>query len=324
MPPKNADQFRYLSRQDVVSLGVNALQLVEEVSRCFASLADGSATGSKTLSIPLGAAARFVAKGGVVGSPPVCAIKWFGYFPGNRALALPDYHPMLLLNEATRGKPLALMDGTWISEMRTAAISAFAAAHLADRAASEIGFVACGAQAQSHFEVFRQLYPLARVRAYSRRIDTARAFCASVRELGVDADVCDSPRSVIENSEIVVSSIPHNTRLETPLRGEWLSPGAFASLVDRGGSWEASSLSNLDLVLTDDLALSGPDGEEWINFDPHRLAGDLADLSRGALRKATNGRSALIFSGAGIVDAAIAALVYRKCRELEAGQLLPL
>ncbi|MER9593248.1 hypothetical protein NKI94_31730 [Mesorhizobium australicum] len=76
--------------------------------------------------------------------------------------------------------------------------------------------------------------------------------------------------------------------------------------------------------MTDDMALSGPGGEERLNFEPERLAGDLADLTLDRVPHSPNRRAAVVFSGAGIADAAIAALVYRRAGEAGKGVLLPL
>ncbi|OWK19971.1 hypothetical protein AJ88_35020 [Mesorhizobium amorphae CCBAU 01583] len=245
-------------------------------------------------------------------------------FSGQREIGHTDYHPLLVMSEATRGMPIAVIDGTWISEVRTAAISAFAARHLANGQSARIGFVACGAQAYAHLELFRQLFPLVRMHAYSRRMETAEKFCTHATAVGLRAELCDTPRPVVEHSDIIITSVPHTAQPTYQLRGDWMSPGAFASMVDRGNGWDRASLSCIDTVITDDLALSGPLGEEGINFEPKRLAGDLADLSLGRVQHSSRGRAAIIFSGAGIVDAAIGALVYQRARATGKGVLLPL
>ncbi|MER8759789.1 ornithine cyclodeaminase family protein [Mesorhizobium sp. M0976] len=324
MPAQLDGQLLYLSRADVSALGIEALELVNEVAACFSAKAEGLARSTSTLSIPMSAGARFVAKGGVIESPHSCAIKWFGYFPANAKLGIPDYHPLLIMSEATRGMPLAVIDGTWISEVRTAAISAFAARHLANGQSKSIGFVACGAQAYAHLELFRQLFPLARIHAYSRRKETAEKFCTHATAAGLRAELCNTAQLEVEHSDIIVTSVPHTAQPTCQLRGDWMSPGAFASMVDRGNSWDRASLSCIDTVITDDLALSGPLGEERINFEPKGLAGDLADLSLGRLQHSSRGRAAIIFSGAGIVGAAIGALVYQRACATGKGVLLPL
>ncbi|RWE15272.1 MAG: ornithine cyclodeaminase family protein [Mesorhizobium sp.] len=324
MPAQPDGHLLYLSRADVSALGIEALELVNEVAACFSAKAEGLARSTSTLSIPMSGGARFVAKGGIIGSPPNCAIKWFGYFPANAKLGIPDYHPLLIVSEATKGMPLAVIDGTWISEVRTAAISAFAARHLANAQSASIGFVACGAQAYAHLELFRQLFPLVRIHAYSRRKETAEKFCTHATKVGLRAELCDTPRPVVEHSDIIITSVPHTAQPTHQLRGDWMSLGAFASMVDRGNSWDRASLSCIDTVITDDLALSGPQGEGGINFEPKRLAGDLGDVSLGRVQYSSHGQAAIIFSGAGIVDAAIGALVYQRARATGKGVLLPL
>lgn len=325
MLPNPGRNILYLSRENIGSIEIEPLELIAEISRCFAAVARGLAAQTPTLSIPVSGSTRFVAKGGVVAEPSVCAIKWFGYFPGNRDAGLPDFHPLILLNEAKHGMPLALMDGTWISEVRTAGISAFAAQHLALPDSSTLGFIACGAQARAHLELLRHLFPITKIYAYSRRLETTRAFCQAAEALGFDAEICSSPRPVVEHSQIVVSSVPHTAAVSQSLDGSWVRPGAYISMVDRGYSWNAVSLKALDLVVTDDMALSGPGGREALNYDPLELSGDLTAVSQGTVRRnAVSDRTALIFSGTGIVDAAVAALIYERACQRNIGNLLDL
>lgn len=309
--------MRYLSRTDIENLGLTPNEIVDAVSRSFAGLAEGRVVRAPTLGIPVSSTARFVAKGGVVGS--VAAMKWFGYFPHN--VDMPAFHPVICVNDRDTGLPLSIMDGTWISEIRTASISAVAARILARDDAATLGFVACGAQARAHLALFRDLFPIANVLAYSRSAETARAFCDTASESGLKSDYVTEASNVLAAADIIISSVPLSAVMQSPLRAEAVPDGSFISMVDRGFSWAAETIPDLEMVITDDMELSGPGGQETLNLDPSAINGDLAELVAHPPADRPL-RSALIFSGPGFVDASVAELVLTKAVAASAGTML--
>ena len=206
--------------------------------------------------------------------------------------------------------------------MRTAAITAVAARRLARRDSATIGFVACGLQARAHLAALRPHFPLSLVRAYSRRLTTAKAFAEAVRAEGLDAEAVMDPRDAVAEMDIVVTSTPVVPRTEPLLDAAWLEPGSFASLVDLGFSWMPDSLSELDRVVTDDQAQAGTEGLAY----KQPYAGEVADLVVGRIeaRQSLEERTALVFAGLGLADVAVAGAVYKKALSAGIGQTLPL
>lgn len=317
--------FLYLSRKDVASVPIVTAELISEVGRCLAEVAEGEAIQFPSHIMPVSETSRFVVKSGLIRNPSICGVKWFGYFPRNSEINLPDFHPMIMLNEAEQGMPVAILDGTWISEIRTAAISAFAAKHLALPTSSSLGFVACGAQALAHLNILKDVFCIKKIFAYSRRVATASEFCRKAEAMELTTEICVSPQAVLEQASIIITSVPQASETNLQLRGDAVASGTFISMVDRGYSWNSESLLSLDVVITDDMSLSGPGGMEEINFDAQHLAGDLIAVARGELaRRAYSDRIALIFSGPGIIDTAIASLIYKRASEMNIGVTMPL
>jgi len=97
------------------------------------------------------------------------------------------------------------------------------------------------------------------------------------------------------------------------LRTEWLAPGAFVSMVDMGHAWVESTLRDFDRLVTDEY-----EPAKRCTHEPLRFTGPFyADLETllAAPPAGGAGRSALIFAGSGLADAATAAAVYRVARE---------
>jgi ornithine cyclodeaminase/alanine dehydrogenase len=311
----------YLSNADVVACGLGLADVELAVEAMFASKAEGRAVMKPKLALHAPDQALFLASPGVMDQPPYAGLKWVGV-AGNEARGLPHIAGLILLSDAESGMPVAVMDARWITGVRTAAITAVAARRLARRDSATIGFVACGLQARAHLAALRPHFPLSLVRAYSRRLTTAKAFAEEVRAEGLDAEAVMDPRDAVAEMDIVVTSTPVVPRTEPLLDAAWLEPGSFASLVDLGFSWVSDTLTELDRVVTDDQAQAGTEGLAY--KEPYD--GEVADLVAGRLaaRQSAEERTALIFAGLGLADVAVAGAVYKKALSAGVGQTLPL
>lgn len=318
-------EMLYLSRADVERCAITAGDMNAAIEAMFAAKAAGTAVTKPKLAFFQPGGRSFRAKAGVMEAPPYAAIKWFGYYAGNAARGVPDFLPLMIVNETETGMPVCVMDGAWLSGMRTASFSAVAAKHLARKEAASIGFVACGAQARMNLATLSVEFPITRVVCHSRRTETAEAFAAEARAKGFEAHVARNPREAVEGQDIVVTSVPHMAVGDLKLDAAWLSPGSYAAMVDLGYSWDAKSIEALDHVSTDDHEQSAPGGPERLNYDKP-YDSEIAELVAGKKtgRRNARERTALIFSGIGLGDAAAGALIYERAVEKGIGQVLAL
>jgi len=143
--------------------------------------------------------------------------------PGNPARGLPTLLATIVLMDPSTGETLAVMDGTWITELRTAAVSAVGADLLTTPGAKVAALLGSGALARSHALALRAVRPLSEVRVWSR--DPANvARCAA--EIGGVA--CATAEDAVRGADIVCTV----TNASTPvLQGAWLKPGAFVAAV---------------------------------------------------------------------------------------------
>src|SRR5262245_65826622 len=82
--------------------------------------------------------------------PPYMAVKSLLLNPRNPERGLPSINSLVTLLDGNTGVPLAVMDGNWITAVRTAGVSAVAAKRLARPDSSIAAFVGCGVQARTH------------------------------------------------------------------------------------------------------------------------------------------------------------------------------
>lgn len=319
---KLGQEILYLCNADIERCGLGPAEVEAAVEAMFAAKAAGTAAMKPKLSLHAPETALFLGSPGVMDAPPYAGIKWVGV-ADNHERGLPHIAGMILLNDAASGMPVAAMDARWVTGLRTAAITAVAARRLARPDSAAIGFVACGVQARAHLAALRPHFPLARLRAYSRRQATAEAFAEAARHAGIaDAAAVTEPREAVAGADIVVTSTPVVPRTPPFLDAAWLAPGAFAALVDLGVSWISETLGGLDRVVTDDVAQAETERLAY----PKPYDGEVADLVAARLpgRATPDERTALVFAGVGLADVAVGALVFERARALGIGRVLPL
>ena len=314
----------YLSHADILRCALTADEITGAVEEGFRAKARDRAATCRRLNLPAGPQASFTAKAGTLLDQGYAAVKWYGYIGDNARRGLPDFSPLLVLSSIETGLPLAVMDGRWITAVRTASITAAAATVLAKPDSSSVGFVACGAQAEANLSALKARFPLRRAVAYSRNRDTAERFAAKARGLGLAADVALDASDAVRGLDIVVTSVPKFSEPTRFLRGHDVSEGTFVSMVDMGFGWDEATLGAFDTLVTDDLGKGARRSAESLNYDGE-FAADIGELlvEGRALPDRERGRRALIFAGSGLADSAAAALVYRRARAAGLGQQLP-
>ncbi|HEY7736377.1 MAG TPA: hypothetical protein VH813_06245 [Candidatus Limnocylindrales bacterium] len=152
-------------------------------------------------------------------TPEAMGAKLVTLYPGNRDV--PSHHARISLFRVATGEPTASMDGTAITEVRTAAVSAVATDRLARPDASVLAVLGAGVQAASHLEALRHVRSFADVRVWSP--SRAGAFAA---EHGIRA--AGSAEEAVRGADVVVTV---TTSREPVLHGEWLEPGAHINAV---------------------------------------------------------------------------------------------
>lgn len=161
--------------------------------------------------------------GGFLGVMPAYAgslgVKLVTFYPGNTGI--PTHLATIMLFKPETGEPLVTMDGTLITEMRTAAASAVATDLLARDDSSVLAILGSGVQARSHLQALRLVRALREVRVWSPHGAPAFAREHSVRATG-------TAEEAVRGADIVVTVTSSTTPV---LKGEWLSPGTHINAV---------------------------------------------------------------------------------------------
>lgn len=158
--------------------------------------------------------------------PAVCdagmGAKLVSFYPGNAGSGAPTHSATILLLEAERGQPLAVLDGRLITEMRTAAVSAAVTRRLAHPQSRVLALLGSGVQAKAHLEALRTLFAFDDVRVWSRTAAHAKHFAQTHGARAMDLE------DAVRGADVVVTAT-HAT--EPFLKGRWLKPGAHVNAV---------------------------------------------------------------------------------------------
>ena len=176
-------QIRILSAADVRA-SVDMPGAIEAMRDAFTALAEGTAT--VPLRLPLETEhgvslfmPAYVSSTGSMGAK-VASVN-----PGNPDLGLPVIHAVVLTLDPDTGRLVALMDGTWLTALRTGAVGGLAADLLSREDSKTVALFGAGVQARTQLEAVRCVRPISDVRVVSRTGDSADDL---VRELsGVSA-----------------------------------------------------------------------------------------------------------------------------------------
>lgn len=321
-------QLLYLSQADVVAAGLSMAEIIDLLETAFHEKGHGRIEMPPKPGIHPGHADNFIhAMPAYIPALHAAGVKWVSGYPENYRRGLPYITGLLILNEPDTGLPIAVMDCTWITAMRTAAATAVAARRLARPESAVLGMLGCGVQGRTHVEALNVHFPLAQVRAYDTRPEVARSFAADMAaQFGLDVQVVDAPQTAVSGCDLVVTAGPILKRPHATIRADWLEPGAFASLVDFDSYWHADALAQVDKFCTDDVP----------QLEHYRQAGyfqtippiyaDLGDLVAGKLpgRETPHERTMAANLGLAMDDMAVAPTIYRQAVAQGLGTWLPL
>ena len=159
----------------------------------------------------------------------VCGMKWVSVFPGNpHMFGLQNQSAVLLLSSLETGFPIALLEGTLSSNLRTAAVGSCAAKYLARPDSREIGFIGAGEMARMHLVGMKTVLPGLKVcRVASRTEKTENEFIAQMAPLFPDMEFIPcrgSYEKAAVGADVIVTAISGQAPL---LRGAWCKKGAF-------------------------------------------------------------------------------------------------
>jgi ornithine cyclodeaminase len=240
---------------------------------------------------------------------------------------------MALLNlfDPRTGMPVAILDAAGITDMRTGAVTAIGAKHLARKNSRVLGHVGARGTAYWNVRLLDRLFQFAEIRVHSRRKESRDAFAAQLsKNLGKPVLATEDWQSCVEGADIVVEA----SRLENPtplLKTEWIKPGA---LVVPYGTMSAVELSLTDImskIVVDDWGQcrTGKLGALRAHIEAGKLTestlhGELAEIVVGKKTGREREDETILFwhRGLSLSDIALGHAMLEKAKRMGIGQRL--
>jgi len=266
---------------------------------------------------------------GYVPSAEMLMSKLVSLYPHNAGGALPTHQAVIVAFDPGTGEPVALLDGTAITAIRTGACSALSARLLARQDADVLAILGTGVQARSHARAMCRARPIRQIRVAGRDYAKAAALAAELSEtLGTDALALAAYPEALRGAGIACAAT-HAT--EPVIRRSWLTPGVHVTSVGYGGREvdDATVRDALVCVESRRAALAPyPTGSSDL-LEPIRdgviraehVHTELGELVAGTKPARQSPDQITLYKSVGVAvqDAAAAALVIAAAREQSAG-----
>jgi alanine dehydrogenase len=253
--------------------------------------------------------------------------------PGNAARDLPTHLATILLFSPETGALVAMMDGRYITEARTAAVSALSAVALARDETDTLAIIGSGVQARSHLTTLETVFEFSEIRVWSPNADHVGAFLDEMTSITkAPLKGAASAEQAVRDADLIVLA---TSSPEPVIRSEWVKNGAHVisvgacrpteremdpALVARGVLYVDSR--DAALVESGDILMGIREGR----FKASHIAGELGAVLAGTAPGRRWPHDVTIFKSLGLAveDVAAAELVYRSAIAADIGQELEL
>lgn len=253
------------------------------------------------------------------GSQPALGTKWISYYPGNAEHGLPDSTGVIVLNDPHTGQPICIMEGMYITLMRTAACAAIVARRII-KAPQTLGLVGCGGLGSWSLKFLRHIFPsIKTVYVSSQRRESREAFAASTTSDHCAVQAVDHVGAALENSDIVVTSVPPYS--SPPIKKNMLRPDAVFIPLDILNSWDPELATDFDCFMVDNTHSFPTLMQRKLGDDAKKIKNihSTQDYVAQKLSITPQGRVFVGVCGIASVDISIASGMYRRAIDLARG-----
>lgn len=260
-------------------------------------------------------------------------LKYVTVVPGNAKIDKKVIQGVVLLSDIKTGEPLALLEGSYLTNIRTGALSGVATKYLAKKNASKLGIIGTGEQAHGLCRAVLAARDIETIFVFNRSEEKAKEFAEVTKEtFGKEVVICATPDEVVQNSDILVTA----TTSMSPVFSTPLKPGTHINAV---GSFKPTmqeipshALTSASKVVVESMeAALEESGDLQIPiqegvFSENELHAELGKIISGEFAGRENDEEITVFKSVGvaIVDIVIAKYFYEKALKQEAGVIVNL
>ncbi len=332
-------ELRYLSLEDVIKAGATDMaRAIEDVEKVLSLEDRGEVVHPRKTAMRWGDEASEYAFGrincmpGYVGGDVAMAgVKWIGSAPGNIEYGLPRASALTILNDPVTKFPVAVMDGTVISAIRTGACGGVAVKYLVRKDAAVLGLYGAGVQSRTQLMAALTMRPSVKlVKLYDPRRDRAQKFADEMaRNWRVEIRVMDKPEDAAKGADCVIAA---TMSVKPVCLYAWLDPKGLTCLNIGGVEYDDDVVLKADKTYADSIkAVVDRNGNTIAHmanegrFPLERFHSDLGPVVNGK-KEGRTGDEFIYFGsvGSGLFDIAVAARVLKEAEKRDIGTRLTL
>ncbi len=325
--------LHYLNHPDVQALAMTDAEIIGAVEQALIAQGNAQTTIEPRMHLvpEKDYPGHFNVLRGYIRPLGLAGVKVVGDYYRNYEVGLPSELAVLNLFDPKTGAPVAIIDASDITDMRTGAVTAIGARHLARKDSKILGHI--GARGTSYWNVrlLDSIFNFDEIRVHSRRPESRNAFAEELeRDLGKKITVTEDWESCVRGADIVVEA----SRLEKPapmLKTAWIKPGACIIPYGTMSAVELSLTDIMDKMVMDDWgqARSGPYGSLRAHVDSGRLSEQTLHAELGQIvaglkpgRESDAETNLFWHRGLSLSDIALGAAMLDKARAMGLGQRL--
>ncbi len=308
-------------------------EVVDSIERAFLALSKGRCKVPLRSIVEVGGDNYVLYMPAYVEPLEALSVKVVSVFPGNVERGLPVINAIVVLTDPGTGVPLAIMEGGYLTALRTGATSGVALKYLAREDSRVLGVIGTGRQAYFQVWAAMTVRNIELVKAYDLRREAAERFKKEVEGwLGLPVELVGGAREAVKGSDIVVLA---TTSKSPVISGGWLEPGI--TVVSIG--WMGRDARELDtetvlvskLVVDMREAVLAESGDiliplrEGVITEDHIYA-ELSEIVSGRKPGRVSSDEKILFKSVGLAieDAAAAKLLYEKAIKAGVGREITL
>ncbi len=312
-------QTLYIREEQVKEL-LPLVEAIEAVEAAFKDKAEGQAVMPPKLIIPL-PGGDFRAMPAYLPRQKVAGVKVVNSHPNNRERGLPSVIATLVMIEPETGFPIAIIEATYLTALRTAAAGALGTKTFARHNSRKLAIL--GAGTQGRFQLLSHKFVMSnleQVRVWSLDEELAWQLKREFEpQLGVEIAICSSAKEAVDEADVIVTTTPSRKPL---VQNEWVSDGTHITCIgaDAPGKQELDpAILQRARIFLDDMAQGMESGEVNVPLHkgllkPEQIAGELGEVLIGKKEGRRSDDEITVFSSTGLAiqDIACGAVVLRK------------
>jgi ornithine cyclodeaminase/alanine dehydrogenase-like protein (mu-crystallin family) len=264
----------------------------------------------------------------IAGENAALGVKVINVFNSNSARGKDSHQGAVLLFDAETGEPLAVMNASAITAIRTAAVSGVATRLLAREEAGNLAIIGSGVQARSHLAAMACVRSIRRARVASRNFEHAQRFAAELQpHYAFPIEPVETAEAAVRSAAVIVTATASS---EPVVRRDWLAPGAHLNVV--GASLPAAR--EIDTATMAAASLFVDRRESTLNesgdyliaaregaIGPEHIRAEIGEVLTGAKPGRTRPDEITLFKSLGLAveDVTAAAFIYQRAWRNSAG-----